>query len=240
MSPTKAIGRPRTLDDGAVVDAALALLDSGGQAAMSIRAVAGRLGVAPNSIYTYVADRQALEGAVVDRVLAEGGVTLLDGPPAQWRERITSYALSLRGVLLSHPGAVGMFMTAPMNGPAAVAVGEALLRCLTDAGLRPSEASRGVYAVIVHVLGSTALEVAETDDRPPLPPESQRVEERRQALAAVNPQWLPLTAATVDTAATWITGEQFSWGLDALLDGITNPRRAVSAAPEAPAGSSDA
>jgi hypothetical protein len=95
--------------------------------------------------------------------------------------------------------------------------------CLADAGLTPEQASRAVYAVIVHVLGSTALEVAETDGRPPLPPEAERIAGRRAAPAAVDPAVLPLTAATVGSAASWIGAEQFEWGLAALLDGVAAP-----------------
>ncbi len=213
-------GRPRTLTTTAVTSAALAELDEGGPAALSVRRVAARLGVAPNAVYTYVADRADLERVVVERVLGEADAGLLDGPPEQWRERVRRYALALRAVLLTHPGAVPLFMTAPMDGPTALGVAEGLLAALHDGGAGLVEASRGTYALIVHVLGSTALEVAETDGRPPLPSEEERVAGRRARLGAVADAGLPLTAATAATAASWIGTEQFVWGLDRLLDGI--------------------
>lgn len=213
-------GRPRTLSTDAVTAAALAALDEGGAAALSVRGVATRLGVAPNAVYTYVAGRADLERALVERVLGEADVALLGGRPGEWRVRVRRYAVALREVLLTHPGAVPLFMTAPMDGPTALRVGEGLLAALTDGGADLTAASRGAYAVIVHVLGSTALEVAETDGRPPLPPEEERVAGRRARLGALPAEGFPLTAATAGTAASWIGAEQFGWGLDRLLDGI--------------------
>jgi len=204
----------------------MGLLDEGGPTALSVRAVAGRLGVRPNALYTYVSDRQALERAVVERVLAEADVALLAGPARSWRSRLSAYAIALRVVLLKHPGAVPLFMTAPMDGPTALLVGEQLIATLVSAGLSPADASRGAYLLIVQVLGSVALEVAETDGRPPLLPESERVALRREALSGVPAEAFPWTAATVDTAATWITTTQFVWQVELLLDGLaqrTNP-----------------
>jgi hypothetical protein len=166
------------------------------------------------------ADRADLERALVERVLAEADVALLDGPAGKWRTRVRRYATALRAVLLTHPGAVPLFMTAPMDGPTALRVGEGLLAALHDGGADLTAASRGAYALIVHVLGSTALEVAETDGRPPLPAEEERVAGRRARLGAVPAEGFPLTAATVATAASWIGAEQFGWGLDRLLDGV--------------------
>lgn len=210
----------RNFDVERVVDAALDLLDRGGPAALSVRAVAAELGVRPNALYTYVADRAALERAVVERVLGEADVDLLDGAPATWRRRITAYAGALRAVLLAHPGAVGLFMTAPMDGPSALVVGERLIAALASAGLSAEDASRGAYLLIVHVLGSVALEVAETEGRPPLPPEAERVAARREALSTADPAAFPWTARTADTAATWITTTQYDWDLATLLHGL--------------------
>lgn len=213
-------GPARSLDLERVVDTAVALLDEGGSSALSVRAVAGRLGIQPNAIYTYVADRAALERAVVERVLSLADVGLLAGPARSWRRRLTDYASALRGVLLDHPGAAVLFMSAPMDGPSALFVGEGLVGLFIDAGLSPDDASRATYTVIVHVLGSVALEVAETDGRPPLAPEGDRARDRYALLTQVPADVFPLSAATARTAAEWVTTAQFAWDLGLLLDGV--------------------
>ena len=207
-----------------VVDAAVAVVDEGGPDALSVRAVAGRLGLNPNALYTYVPSRAALEKVVVERVLGESDRGLLAGPATSWRQRIASYAGSLRGALLTHPGVARLLMTAPMDGPNALAVGEGLMGALVDAGLSVDDAGRGCYSIIVQVLGAVALEVAETDGRPPLPPEADRIAGRREALTGIDAEFWPHTAAAVDVMAQWISTEQFDWSLARLLDGLA-PRR---------------
>lgn len=218
-------GPRRSLSHAQVVDAALAAIDEGGAQALSIRAVAARLGVNPNALYTYVASRDALEREVVERVLAASEPALLAGPAGRWRERITGYAGSLRAALHRHPPVATLMMSAPMDGPAALMIGERLIAALRDAGLSLPDAARGTYALIVQVIGFVALEVAETDGRPPLPAEAERVAARRTAWDAIDPAGWPLSAATREVAAAWVGTGQFEWSVDRLLDGLAGPGR---------------
>lgn len=220
-------GRPageRLLTVEGIVDAALGLLDAHGPTGLSMRNIAGTLGVHNNAIYTYLPDRAALESAIVERLLAHADPELLAGPPRRWRTRITDFASSVRAVLRRHPGAMTMFMTAPMNGPVALSVGEGLLGCFIDAGLRPQRASQASYVTIVYVLGFLALDIAETDAQPPLPNDDDRTRLRQARIDHIDPDRYPLTADTATTMAAWVTNSVFDWGLHALLDGITRPR----------------
>lgn len=213
--------RARRFDRDQVIEAALRLLDEGGPAALSVRAVAGALGVLPNALYTYVPDRAALEAALVERVLSEADVALLDGPARSWRTRVERFAVAVRAVLLAHPGAVGLLMTVPLQGPVATTVGEKLLAAFEDAGLGRADGARASYAVMVHTLGSVTLDVAETDGRAPLAPEADRIAARLAAFGALDADTAPRSAAARATMAAWVGEEQFRWGLRALLDGAT-------------------
>lgn len=209
----------RRFDQDQVIEAALRLLDEGGSAALSVRAVAGALGVLPNALYTYVPDRAALEAALVERVLGLADVALLAGPKRSWRTRIERFALATRVVLLDHPGAVSLLMSVPLQGPVATTIGEGLLAAFDDAGLDPDDGARAAYAVMVHVLGSVALDVAETDGRAPLAPEAERIAERAAAFTHLDADVAPRSVAAAPTMATWVGDDQFRWGLRALLDG---------------------
>ncbi|MBG0829846.1 TetR/AcrR family transcriptional regulator C-terminal domain-containing protein [Planomonospora sp. ID67723] len=211
-------GPKRSLDVSKIVNAVMELLDEEPAAAPTLRGVAARLGVRPNTLYTYVPDRVALEGVVVEHLLELAGPAALAGG-TPWRERITGYALRLRAELLSRPGVVPFFFSGPMNGPNAVMVGEGLLAAFTEGGLRPDDAARAAYAVIVHVLGSAALAAADLPG--PGTSEAETLEARRTALAA-GP---PLTAATAATAAAWNSPEQAEWGINRLIDGCVRSLR---------------
>jgi AcrR family transcriptional regulator len=186
-----------------IVAAAMAVLDSG--EAVSVRAVAARLDVQPNTIYTYLPDRAALHTAVADRLLALAGPELLTGRRAG-RRRIKDYAVALRTVLLERRGAITLFHSAPLSGPYARTISELLLGTFTRAGLSDQDAVRAAQSVIAYVLGAIALSTVNTcaDARPGAP------------LAAV-PEPTPIAA---QFHATWDSEEQFCWGLDRLLDGL--------------------
>jgi AcrR family transcriptional regulator len=203
-----------------VVAAALAEVDAGGPSALSVRAVAARLGVRPNALYTYVASRAALEGAVVEHVLADAELGLLapDGRP--WRDRLLAFSESVRRQLLAHPAVALLLMTAPMDGPAALSVGEGLIASFHEAGLPVDDAARAAYALMVQVIGAVALEVAETDAVLPLPGEDERIAARRDALGQIPPEAWPMAAATVEVAARWNSSAQFRWSVERLLDGV--------------------
>ncbi|MFD4355102.1 TetR/AcrR family transcriptional regulator [Nocardia sp. NPDC058518] len=226
MSKAKSTGvgasRParRSFTEEQVVDIALQLLDEGGSGALSIRAVAGKLGVNPNAVYTYVASRADLERAVIERVLSAVPLAPLRDLGVEWTGAVIQFALGLRAELLAHPAVAILMMSGPMDGPAASDVGEALFGCLARGGLSEARQAHGVYAVIVQVLGGIALNVAETDGKPPLAPESERTALRREGLALLDADRWPRTAAQVDAMAAWNSQDQFVWGLRALLTGI--------------------
>jgi TetR/AcrR family tetracycline transcriptional repressor len=191
-----------------IVTAAIEVLDAGDP--VSVRAVAARLDVRPNTIYTYLPDKAALDGAVADRLLALADPDLLNGRRPPWRRRVADYALALRAALLDRPGAIALFHSAPMNGPTALRVGELLLTTFTRAGLSDEDASRATYAVITYVLGAIALSNADAGAEP----------ERRVRLADIPAAEFPLSARTAPVAATWNAEQQFRWGLDRLLAGL--------------------
>jgi TetR/AcrR family transcriptional regulator, tetracycline repressor protein len=220
MTPRRR-GPRRSLTLEQVVDAALEVVDEGGPDALSVRSVATRLGVNPNALYTYVESRAALERELVERVLADSDGDLLSARGTSWRARILNYALAVRATMLRHPAVALLIMTAPMDGPSALLVGERLIAAFTEGGLKPADASRASYALMVQVLGFLALEVAETEAQPPLPSEAQRVAERRAALDFLDGKDWPMTTATRDVTAQWITTDQFIWAVNALLDGVT-------------------
>jgi TetR/AcrR family tetracycline transcriptional repressor len=153
-------GRRRALTEQEFLDAALALLDEGGTDAMSLRAIATRVGVAPNAVYTYFPDKAAVVSALVERVLGEVDHGVTDGP-RPWRERVEALAVELRARLSAHPGVVGLMIGGPMDGPHALALTEGLLGVLADGDLDTADAARAAHLLITYVVGSLALEVTD-------------------------------------------------------------------------------
>ncbi|MFF5084951.1 TetR/AcrR family transcriptional regulator C-terminal domain-containing protein [Actinoplanes sp. NPDC000266] len=220
-------GRRHVPSEAEILDAALALLDAGGPHAVTIRGTAAALGAAPSAVYTYFADKAALERALVELLLDLPEKITAD----DWRSEVEQLALELRRRLVAHPGAVPLLIGGPLEGPGPLRLGERLLALLAEGGLDPAAAARGSYAVMVFVLGAIALEVADVPGPGALPPETERVDARRAALSEVPVDAYPRTASAAGVMATWVGTEQFRWGLQRLLDGLS-PHAAPSHEPK--------
>jgi AcrR family transcriptional regulator len=85
----------------AIVEAGVALADSDGIAAVTMRQVAERLGVGTMTLYSYVANKDELVDLMVDEV---GREMLVPEPlPGHWRDALTAIALRTRDVMDVHP-----------------------------------------------------------------------------------------------------------------------------------------
>src|SRR4051812_15108708 len=154
-------GPRRSLTEGDILAAAVGLLDRGGADALSMRAVAAAVGVAPNALYTYFRTKRSLLHAVTDELLGQVDRRLLLDPARPWRERLARYAVKVRATLLAHPGSAPLLLNSPLDGPHALAAGEALLEVLADAGLTGEDAARASYLLMTYVLGAVAFGVAD-------------------------------------------------------------------------------
>ncbi|MGY0501649.1 TetR/AcrR family transcriptional regulator [Nocardia sp. FBN12] len=225
-TPGTGIGGAESRIDEQLVDVALAILDTGGVEALSIGAVAQRLGVDADAVHARVGSVKDLERAVIEHVLGAVALGPLADEGVEWTAAVIQFALGMRGRLFDHPAVAELIMSGPMDspsadGPVAREITESLFVCLARGGLQSAIRAHGVYAVLVYVLGSIALEVAETDGKSPLPAESERIAARRVALRDVDPDRWPRTAAHLDEIAAWTSVDQFVWGLRVLLIGMT-------------------
>jgi TetR/AcrR family tetracycline transcriptional repressor len=214
-------GPRRTLTEDEIMDAALDLLDEGGVGAASVRGIAARVGVAPNAVYTYFPDKAAVVKAIVEHLLGQVDLAVFSDRKVPWRQRIESLALELRKRLTAHPGAVNLMIGGPMDGPRALALNEHLMETLRDSGLDAPEAARASYLLIVYVFGSIALEAAELGDGPRGTSEAERISTRLEGFSAIPAGNYPLSAGAAKIMATYVSTEQYRWGLHKVLDGIT-------------------
>jgi AcrR family transcriptional regulator len=126
---------PRGLTREAILDATLALAEEHGLAAVSMRAVARRLGVTPMALYRHVGDKQGLLDGLVERLLDELPVPNPALPPPQ---RLADLMAAMRATARRHPDAFLLLLQRPVTTPAAKERRDALYGGLRDAGV-PSE-----------------------------------------------------------------------------------------------------
>ncbi len=107
--------REESLTRDRIVDAAITLLDDGGEAGLTFRALSERLATGPGAIYWHVADKGALLTAACDAVVAR---TLAPAPVGATPEAaIRAIALGLFDTIDAHPWVGSALMRAPEHLP---------------------------------------------------------------------------------------------------------------------------
>lgn len=156
------VDRPRTpgqragLTHAAVLAAARELLAEGGVRVLTMRALAGRLGVAPNALYSHVADKTALLDDLLDDVLAEvwAPASAFADPVAGLHTIMTT---SYRA-LLAHADLVRHALARQgSRGPHAQRLGATTVALLRRAGVPATETAQALRVLVVYVIGSAAL-----------------------------------------------------------------------------------
>src|SRR4051794_1979492 len=147
--------RPPRIDRATVLTATLELADEKGLGAVSMRAVADRLGVTPMALYRHVGDKQQLLDGLVERLLQELPLPA-EGLP--WQERLTGMAWALRATARRHPDVFPLLLRRPAATPGALRVRDAVYTALRAAGAPEPDVPRIERMLSTFVLGFAASE----------------------------------------------------------------------------------
>jgi AcrR family transcriptional regulator len=206
----------RTLTRERVVAEALTVISADGAGALSMRALATRLGVVPAALYRHVRSKEQLLDLVVDGVLAE--VDCQPGHALAWAEQVKVLAHRLRAVLEDHPGIAGLLKTRDPLGPHSLALAEAFLEPLQAAGLPPRQTALAFSLIYDYTLGFALSDRTTTNE--------QRVNDtatRRQLHAffrSLPAERFPALAALGEHIWTGHRDQRFTASLNTLLSGI--------------------
>lgn len=140
--------------------AALDVVDEEGFGSLSVRSVAGRLGVVPSALYKHLPDMDALVDAVMELVLGEIDFEVPDEEP--WRVRAETLAGRLRAGLQARPGVAAVLKGRDPLGPNSDRLADAFARCVLDAGLTGDGAGHAWYTLVHFVIGFEATFSAAT------------------------------------------------------------------------------
>lgn len=219
--PIGAEDRRRTLTRERVVAEALTVIGANGVDALSMRALATRLGVVPGALYRHVRNKEQLHDLVLDGVLAEVDDEVDD--TLAWGERVKVLAHRLRTVLENHPGIAGMLKTRDPLGPHSLGLAEAFLASLHRAGLPERETALAFSLVYDYTLGFALSSPTSVNE--------QRVQDTATRsklhafLRSLPADRFPALAALGEYV--WIDNrdERFTAGLDTLVNGLQATRR---------------
>jgi AcrR family transcriptional regulator len=213
--------RRRTLTRQRVVAEAITIIGAHGVTALTMRALATRLGVVPGALYRHVRNKEQLHDLMVDGVLAEVDDEV--DRSVAWAERVKVLAHRLRTVLENHPGIAGLLKIRDPLGPHSLAVADAFLAPLNEAGLPARQTGLAFSLIYDYTLGFALSSPTSTNE--------QRVRDattRRKLhafLRSLPADRFPALVALGEYV--WIDNrdERFATGLDTLVDGLETARR---------------
>jgi AcrR family transcriptional regulator len=203
-----------------VLVAALALADSGGIEALTMRRLGQDLQVEAMSLYNHVADKEAILDGIVDLVFGE--IEVPSGR-ADWKSAMRERAISARDALLRHPWSPSLMQSRTQPGPATLRHHNAVIGALRQAGFTIDMAAHAFSAMDSYIYGFALQQVN-------LP---SHTEEESAALAANILRELPaeypyLGEMIVEHALKpgYDYAHEFEFGFGLILDGLERLRAA--------------
>ena len=204
-----------------ILRAAIDLADRAGIEALTMRRLAGELGVEAMTLYHYVANKDDLLNGIVDLIVAE-----IELPPAEigWKAALRRTAVSAHELLVRHPWGASLMLHPGGVRPARLRYMDGILGTLRAGGFSAELTHYAYHALDSHILGFTLWLVgigAETERLPDL---------ARDFLATLPRDDYPWLAEHIDYhLRPDPAGESaFEFGLDLILDGLE--RRQAAAA----------
>jgi AcrR family transcriptional regulator len=142
---------PRTeLTRERVLETAIAIADRDGFESCTMRRIADALGVGVMSLYHYVPNKGSLVDGMIDIVFGEIEPPSAD---ADWRAAMRRRAVSTRAALNRHRWANGLMENRGSPGPSSIALREAILRCLREAGFSVEETMQAYSVQDAYIYG---------------------------------------------------------------------------------------
>jgi AcrR family transcriptional regulator len=218
-------GRKPKLTVDAVIAAAIELADEAGIAALSMRALAERLGVGTMTLYTHVPGKAELVDLMVDTVLGE--TARPEELPDAWRARLELVARENAALFHRHPWLLEVITFRPPMGPGVLAKYDFELRALEGVGLSDVEMDSVLTLVIGYVQSAVrvALEATLVEQRTGLTDEQWWQAQAPLLEQVIDAGRFPIadrvgTAAAIAYGGLWDPDHTFEFGLERVLDGI--------------------
>ena len=199
-----------SLDRDRVARVALEMADRDGLDALTMRALAERLGVGTMTLYGYFPNKEELLDALVDRAVAGREPPAASG---EWAEQLRAVVHWAREGVLEHPSIVELRVRRPVLRPDALRFSELIAGILLGAGFKAADAASAFRLLFTYTIGFAALSPAAST-------EADR-EEARAVLDALPPAQFPALSEIRDEASAAMGGEDvFGYGLDRIIDGL--------------------
>jgi len=207
-----------TLTPQKVVEGALALADSEGLEAVTIRRLARELGVTPMALYWHFRSKDELLDSVAASIFEE--IDLSVDASARWQEQLRALLGSMVNVLRAHPSTAILLSTRTASSEGSLRATEVALDILGCGGFSPTEATqiaRHSLSTVTNLVSGEPGVVAREES-------GKMIDARRHArlfLESLPPERYPrLVEAATPLSEGVDPDTYFAFGLELLLAGI--------------------
>jgi AcrR family transcriptional regulator len=206
------------------VHAAIAIADAEGLPGLSMRRLAGELGMPTMSLYQHVAGKEELLLFMMDAAFAGSALPDLSPETDGWRACVEALARLQWSLYRRHPWlAQAVSFTRPLLAPRAMAHTEWTMRALDGHGLAPDVLFLAAATVANYVRGTAVAidEEAQAEQESGLT-EEQWLDSQQDRLGAIlDSGHFPLmTRAVTDESLEFDVDRLLEFGLQRLLDGL--------------------
>jgi AcrR family transcriptional regulator len=202
-----------------VLAAALEFVDANGLAALSMHKLGAELGVQGMSLYSHVANKDALLDGIVEAMTWEAQL-----PPAEdtdWRDALRHLAAEIRGMILRHPAAAPLLVSRRVMPTRRLEQVDAYIRLLMRAGFTEDRAMDVLRTVVMYAHGYALAEACFTACAECGPwPEDELSQMRR--VTEMVPRDAPdhLLRLAMLFCGRCNMDEQFTLGIDLMIRGL--------------------
>ncbi|MFG1926062.1 TetR/AcrR family transcriptional regulator C-terminal domain-containing protein [Cryptosporangium sp. NPDC048952] len=205
-----------------IVDCAIALAESEGLEAVTIRRLAHDQGVTPMALYWHFKDKDLLLEGISERLLSD--VTLPTASARPWHDELRDVLSALLTVLRAHPAVAELVRTRVLLSDSGLEIAERTLGLLRSAGFDAEQAaqlaSQALHTIVSLVTQEPGLMVGESPAE-----REERLRVKRASFAALSPERFPHMLASAD-AFTDCGNEPayFELGVELFIQGVRGVR----------------
>jgi AcrR family transcriptional regulator len=220
-APEPTRGPKPGLSVASIVRAAIDLADAEGLVALSMRRIAGSLGVGAMSLYRYVPGKGELVDLMVDEVYSED-LAAAESLQGDWRARLEAFGRQEWALYLRHPWMLQIAQGRPMLGPNSMRSTDIALRAIDGLGLTEDEMLAAVVTLSSFVAGlaKTTVEAMQAADRTGISDEEWWEIQGEYVGPAVVAGELPMLTKVGEAGAFNSMFDNFEFGLQRVLDGL--------------------
>lgn len=154
--------RRAALDRGEVMLTALRIVDEEDLSALTIRRLAGELGVGVQTIYSVAGGKEAILNGIVEQMLSQ--LPPLPTDDENWEEVLLDHFIALHELFIAHSSVAHLALLRRITGPVSLGTQDAIFRLLRASGIDEAMLLPAYGATASLVMGCTMLRIARAED----------------------------------------------------------------------------